>query len=637
MSVVELVCVLKKDIPVSMEHLSSVLSVSDRTIRSLIKQINTLKESQGFEVVTIRTKGYQLRVLDEQRFQSYITNTSSTVELSNRQQRISFLLFYLLQQDQFSSLQSISDIIGVSRNTLISDLEELDVVVKQIDLILVRRSHYGIRLTGSEKAMRKAFSKFVVHSNNYISMTKDYFDFIEKVDLSELKMVLKKTLESNHLTITQVLFDSLMDHLRVLLYRVSIKNYVSTQSTPQPLNVEYVQMASTLVQWIRQRFQLVIPMEEVDYLASQIAGKTSVQWIDECEKEELLQLIDELLLLIDEEFVTKFSLDDQLKEALLMHMYPLISRMTHHMLLNNPLVDEVSSRYANVFLIALRFYELWQKQYDKPFDLSRDEIGYLALHFAGNIERAKQQALHRIKRVLIISDIGRGNLLLLKEKIQDLLPRSIVDFDSMTGIDEINQQDPHLILSTITFDDSLIHAPVIYIKEILDEQDLHQIKDLIILKTYINRNIIKQRVIADLFDSRFFRISDQGGYLELIDSMARRMMDASVASEDFAQLVMERELKFSTIYQHGIAGPHGMILNGLEDKIGVIIPRHSVVYDGKPVSIIFLINICKGNLFLYREISKFLLALMDRPKVLKDLIHSESFEHFAQVAMRVDS
>ena len=70
MSVVELVCVLKKDIPVSMEHLSSVLSVSDRTIRSLIKQINTLKESQGFEVVTIRTKGYQLRVLDEQRFQS---------------------------------------------------------------------------------------------------------------------------------------------------------------------------------------------------------------------------------------------------------------------------------------------------------------------------------------------------------------------------------------------------------------------------------------------------------------------------------------------------------------------------------------------------------------------------------------
>lgn len=631
----DLIKQLNPERPVQMEELVLNLSVSERTIRNWIKDYNTTSQQNGFTIVNIHSKGYVLDIHDSERYHRLIENAQSINDIGNRQQRLSFLLYYLLQQTDFVSLQKLADAIQVSRNTLVNDLDEFEEMANKLEISVERKSHYGIRLVGNETILRKAFTRFVVGSNNYTSMIRIYFDFIEKLDDSKLVSTLDEFLNNRDIEVTKVSFDSIIEHIKVLLYRVSMKNYILDYQA-KPVDQRFNDLALDLVQWLSQTYEIYIPVQEVEYLASQLAGKTSLEYIPIQEKERLQVLIQTILRSIDEEFITNFSLDIELQEALLLHMVPLTTRLTNRLNLDNPLIDEVSSRYANVFLIALRFTELWQEALHLDQHLTRDEIGYLALHFAGNIERAKQDALNRIKRVLIISDMGRSNVRLLKEKIQDLLPRSIVDSENERDSEWINQQDSHLIISTVTLDDKAIYAPVIYIKDMIHEDDLYRIKDLIILKSYISRDIHRNKVVPDLFSKRFFMISEEKDYLKNIEVMAHKMMNEKVAQEDFLSLVLERELKFTTIYQNGIAGPHGMVLNANVDCIGVTLLKQACIYEGKKVSIIFLINIRKGNLFLYREISRYLAKLMDDPKHLQNCLKAQDFEEFYRQSLLIE-
>jgi lichenan operon transcriptional antiterminator len=106
------------------------------------------------------------------------------------------------------------------------------------------------------------------------------------------------------------------------------------------------------------------------------------------------------------------------------------------------------------------------------------------------------------------------------------------------------------------------------------------------------------------------------------------MIKEDVASEYFADLVMERENKFSTIYNKGIAAPHPLRLEAKTSTIGVTILRNPIEWQGKEVSLIFLINLKQGHLFLHKEISNFLMKLMDNDAARKALLQVHSFDEF---------
>jgi len=108
------------------------------------------------------------------------------------------------------------------------------------------------------------------------------------------------------------------------------------------------------------------------------------------------------------------------------------------------------------------------------------------------------------------------------------------------------------------------------------------------------------------------------------------------ATKDFTALVLEREQKFSTIYQNGIAGPHSMKLNAKIDSVGITILEEPIEWSGKIVQLIFLINLKQGHLFLHKEISRLLLYLIENKTIRKKLIKSLSFEQFIAEIEKLD-
>ena len=469
---------LQKAEVLAANELSKQLNVSIRTIHSLVKELRYDGKHHGFEIGTVRGDGYRLAITDEKMFQDYLDNSLFTEVSSNRFFRMPKLFYHLLLAQDYTSIKELADSFQISRNTLLKDLSELKEFMKDFNLALDSKSHHGVKIIGDELSIRKAMSRFVISENEHLDSIKAYLEFINQVPIKELQEELQWLFNKYHFTITKLAFDSIIDHLKVLLYRAYDSNFITELNIePKIIEEPFYEMAIQVVEEIEKLYGLTVPPLEIDYLATQIAGKCTVENVSEKDKDMVYREISRILKQIDSEYLTDFSADKDLKHNLLIHMIPLLTRVASNLELANPLIEFVSSRYANVFLISLRFIELWD--YGTKIDLSRDEVGYLALHFASHIERLKKKTLESYKRILIVSEIGRANTYLVRDKLVEVFPKATIVMKTLIDAEQINQSQADLVLSTIDLSVADIKAPTIKIGELLTDKDISDLKDYV--------------------------------------------------------------------------------------------------------------------------------------------------------------
>lgn len=619
-----------RKVPVKMNELTAELGLSERTVRDVLRILDKTGEKHGFEIRMIRGQGYLLEIRDARRFKAYQEKgllQSDQVDLNNKQSRQQYLLFYLLQSDSHQSMDHMAEEMGVSRSTIISDLKEVEQRLAAFRLKLDRRAHYGMKIEGDEKDFRKAFSYFILQSGHALQHTDDFRTYEREFDTERLKAYLLQVLKEQELKISDVFLDNIVTHLFILLYRVSKHNFIvagqAAQGTPEPL---YHELAVTIAGWIEANYQIALPADEVDYLALHISGKTIMERMSEETKSHLREGISGILERLDREFLTDFNQDKDLREALLLHMFPLLNRLYYNLQLGNPLVEDVYSQYANVFVISFRFAEIIEEQYG--FRMSRDEAGYVALHFAAHLERMQQRNLEKFKRIAVICSTGAGSAQLIRLKLESVFPKASVITASITELEEISDKPVDLILSTVPLATEIKEKPVIHIKQLLDDQEIQRIKEILSLQINRTQPSYKLMDFKDLFRRELFHLSGPDDYTELLELRCREMVAGHHAAEDFPEQVLFREHKFTTIYKNGVAGPHPMRMSAIRDCISVTLLKKPLVYEGKPVQLIFLINLGPGQLFLHKEISKLLLVLMEKEDSRSRLLSVNSYEQF---------
>ncbi|WNS46345.1 BglG family transcription antiterminator [Paenibacillus sp. MMS20-IR301] len=621
---------LNRNVPVKMGELMAEVGLSERTVRDIIRSLGKTGAAHGFQVRMIRGQGYQLEVKEPEAFRIYREKgllQSDQVDLDNKQSRQQFLLFYLLQSSSYQSMDKMAEEMGVSRSTIISDLKEVEQRLGAFRLSLARRAHYGMKIEGDEKDFRKAFSYFILQSGQTLQQTEDFHAYEREFDREQLTAYLLQVLKDKELKISDVFLNNIVTHLFILLYRVSKHNYIvpgqAVQGKPELL---YQDIAGRIAKWIESHYEITLPQVEVDYLALHISGKTIMERMSDETKSQLRQGINDILQRLDKEFLTGFNKDDALQEALLLHMFPLLNRLYYNLQLGNPLVEDVYSQYANVFVISFRFAEIIEEQYG--FKMSRDEAGYVALHFATHLERMQQRNLEQYKRIAVICSTGGGSAQLIRLKLEAVFPKASVITASITELKEISGRQVDLILTTVPVETDIDGKLVIHIKQLLDDQEIQRIKEILSLQMGHTQPSRKLMDFKDLFRKELFHTDGPDDYIELLQQRCCEITDYHYAAEDFPEQVLFRENKFTTIYKNGIAGPHPMRMSAIRDCISVTVLKKQLLHDGKPVQLIFLINLRPGQLFLHKEISKLLLVLMEREDSRNRLLAVNSYEQF---------
>ena len=579
----------------------------------------------GFSIHFDKGKGYYLSVENEELFNIFLSKKDSPFfsDSMSKDQRIQTILYLLFQSNDYISYEKISEILSVSKSTIIRDVRTIEEILNEDDLSLNKKAHFGIKIEGNEKKYRESFSKHVLQNNLFFKPIEGIDQIIDKDELSQLRSLIKSSFGKQNMFLSDTAFENIVTHLEVLIYRAKRNNFIENINKYE-VDDDFYKAASLATKWIEKEFNVSIPESETEFLAAQISGKIVSDSINSNEKKHLEAEIRKILSEIDEEFLTETKEDEELVSALVMHVFPLLNRMYHNISLNNPLIDEVYSAYANVFLLAIKFSDHIKKTFG--FDISKDEVGYIALHFAAHFERKKSRTIERFKKITVICTSGGGSAQLIKLKLQSLFPKATVTTTSLNAMER--EPDADLILSSIPIEQES-KVPIIHIKELLDENEVRRIEEILVENAENTKNDYIAEDASSLIFKDLFYINPQGkDYFDILRFMCDDATKKGYAGNSFYSSVEEREKRFETIYKNGIAGPHPMVFDAYTDSVSVSLFDPPFKYRDREINIIFLINLKKGHLSLHKKMSGVMFKIIEDESLLRKLVKCKSFEQF---------
>lgn len=180
-------------------------------------------------------------------------------------------------------------------------------------------------------------------------------------------------------------------------------------------------------------------------------------------------------------------------------------------------------------------------------------------------------------------------------------------------------------------------APVIYIKELLDDQDLLRIRQVLQYDNYDSLSIEDaQDYIYTVFHKEFFHIRKADSYLALISEMAQQIEDGGYGGKHYKDYVLERETYMNTIYMNGVCIPHPIEIHCDKNLISVCILEHPIYQEGKEVRMIFMISLTKECYEMHKDITRKLYQLMKDEKMVQRIVRTKNFEEMMIVLKEVE-
>lgn len=318
---------------------------------------------------------------------------------------------------------------------------------------------------------------------------------------------------------------------------------------------------------------------------------------------------------------------------LLIHVTLLVDRLRNKISYKNQLANELSITYPTIFNIAIQFCEMLQEKYN--VQSSFDEIGFVAMHFAGHMEKEKQDKLQAFDRIAVVCSSGGGSAYMIKMQIESLFPNAQVQTFSFVAQKDLEAYHPDLIFTVMPLSFEL-QVPIIYIKELLNDDDLLRIRQILQMDDYDAYALMNENPLYYSFFSKdFFKVVDDDNYEHLITSMANELESQGYGKEGYTQMVLQRESYVSTIYNNGVCIPHPIETDALKNMISVCILKKPFIWKEKEVKIVFMICLKKEQIEMYKTITRKLYQLMHDTKYLNRVLKEKSFEDMMLVMKKL--
>ena len=609
--------------------LAAKFQISERTLANDIKWLKEIGSNEGFTVERVRSAGYQLKVFDNVRFSSYLSKSKKQEQVDNSspQERIKNIELLLLFHEEYITMQQIAEWLDVSLSTIKADIKQVEQFCDNYDLTLFSKAHYGLKIMGTESKKRRAILYLIRNTIHTPVLTEKYKEFNFVFNEEELRQLLKEQLLENQLKISDIVFENIVQHIRLLSFRILQNNTLNSEELEEhAISDDYDRLTEKLVGYLEETYQLNFSCAEKNYLEEQLRGKFAVL-DDPASNQQLRQAIDKSLELVDRRYHTSFRQDQDLANALMMHVAPLLQRLYTGHQLENPIIEDIYTQYANVFNVAMVFINELNKDLDA--DISKDEIGYVAIYFAASLEKQSNQVIDDYQKIAVICSTGGGAAYLLKVNLERLFSNAKVETFALNEIEQIDASFD-LLISTVPLEQTDFEIPIIYTKTILSQTEITKIeKDLYLLRESKNKVFDVHQFILSLFDEEWFQINEESNdYLELLENEGAHLEKRGWVERGFKESVLSREKMIDTIYQQGVAGPHPMEQAAIMEVSEVMLLKKPLIYREKQGRIIFLINIKKDHLSLHKEISRLMIKMMDDPLLDTQLTKMTNFQDF---------
>ena len=609
---VQILTALKEHGYLKIDQLAKMIGVSSRTIRNDLQELSDLQ--QGFTIEKSAKLGCRLIISDDTLFSKYLAGFSETT-IEMQKDRIESLLSLLLIDENYQTVKQLSDELLVSGSQIKKDLSKLELYLKGSSLVLERKAHYGIRIISEVKNRLLLLLDCYQRGNNKL------LEKLEKAyDLEKQKQIkdqLYQLINSHEWEIDYGEFRRLEEELLLLLL---IKWQKTQAEAPVSYLTEVLQKTS---------FSVPIQKEVHEFFEASLLAKTKKLEIlsnKQLLKEEIIHFFQQM----DAQQKTWFSTDQEFLDLVYLHVAALIERSRKEMNFSNPYLEDISKDYPVMFNYAVMFSKWLEERFQ--LTIASDEIGYLATHMTVPYHKWQQHLIENIYRIAVVCSSGGGMAYLVEMKLRRIFPRAKIQTFSMFEIEDIQTYFPDLIFSIIELTIE-VDCPVILMSEIQSELDYLEVSEnLSLLKSDETFSI--ERAFFDLFSESLFRIEQKRSYSDILVALADQV-EAKVGFAGYKDSLMERENYLSTIYQHGVAIPHPLIMSGKENRVAVCLLPEGASETEREAKIIFMVSLKAEQLDIHQIISKELSKLMNHPAAINALVESKDYHEFYYTLKRV--
>ncbi|MDD7795004.1 BglG family transcription antiterminator [Clostridium sp. 'White wine YQ'] len=549
------------------------LKVSNKTIRNEFNKIEEIINKYNLELDRKPGSGVSIigNELDIISLKEVVKHIKNIVPYSSEERR-NYILNRLFKDNTNLTIRQLATELYVSKSTIHKDLILVSEWLSSFDLTLIKKPNLGIEIEGKEQDWRNAFITLLSSLNNRES--KDYvfkdnlninsrldgtvlnkLNSISQLDYYIIEKILSEAEEELQYDFSDEAFINLMIHIALSIKRKETKgssNIAKGLINPIEGKKEY-EAAKSIIRKINVYFKVKLPEYEIYYITVHILGSKRYEQIDssvvtnmENRKEDLsVTIANEIIGIIENYLGIYLQEDKQFKNALIMHLSPTINRIKYGLTLRNPITDDIEENYPEAYGIAWLSNTIFKKYFGKI--ISREEIGYLALHIAAAIERNRKPL-----KVLVVcsSGIGTSQLLALKIK-RHFSDIQVLDVISALSIKKMDLNGVDLIISTVATN---VKIPQVLISPLLSEKDVRKLE--IVINSIKNKTPILDK--ESVINEDFIYINEQyNSKEELIKNICEKLRNRSYINDGFLQSILEREEKYTTEVGNGVAIPHG--------------------------------------------------------------------------------
>lgn len=588
-----LILCMEKDI-CNIESMASELNVTDRSIRNYIKQLNKDLGLRIANIVYIKGKGYQLKIYNKELFDALIEkNKRDTISLNSREDRVRYILEYLIDLEGVVTLEQLAEEICVGRTTLVNDFKVVKKILKSFNLNLINKQNSGMRIDEDELSTRLLILNYIYKEYRSDFSQSPYYKILNKNDLNMIQQIVLETFKENKYFATEKVFKETINYIILMINRIKENKSIKFYEKKCEILTSYGEyaLASNLKEKLENNFPYEINKNEIIFLTLPLVSGNAPSIENSINNNYINKHVEELLDNIIEEVYVRTSIrldDEELRNSLGYHLKFTLNRLLFNISIKNILMDDIKENYSLAYSIAQIAGEVIENEYSVP--LSEDEIGYIAIHFGSYLER-NNYTLNKIKKIVLVCETGLGTTKLLEIRLKKLLSEDIIIHSySSISLENLDLDSYDIILTTINLDINT-KTPILKIDAIFDESKLKkQIQN--VLSFDVNKFDLSTstNLLAHIVsNTEQFMILNSDNIEDCLDDMVDNLVEFQYVDPSFKDKVRNREAKSATVFDNGLLLPHAQDDNIEEITLAIGVLENPIYYNNKIVKLIVLL------------------------------------------------
>ncbi|WP_432722703.1 PRD domain-containing protein [Staphylococcus equorum] len=590
----------------SANEIANYLNVSNRTVRSDIKYINSelVKEL----IVSVKGRGYKMN----RTLYSVEQLAEIVTAYTNKESEMLLKIGYqLLMHQQPMTVDRLENDFGLTRSEVNDYLKRIQSWCTSFDINVNISKKKGITVNGNEMNIRNAILHLNQLSTKHQTVEQFILNEIPEAHIQMIFQIIKNNLSDYQIQTSDIRIRQLLIHL-IIIFKRNNDNDASWV-----VDEESQIIAQHCIDEINRKLAYGLS-DETAKLFSFFISYYFNKYDLGLEKVFVKSYIDRMIYQMEKSVGVNFTKDKALRDNVYSHFSRTYLRIAKNVYINNPLTEDIKKHYPFVFNTLYETVNHLSK--DAKINLVEDEIAFLALHFQSSIDRNEKNRFN----IVITCYYGLGISSLLEAKIANLDDRiHVIDTLKLENVSQYDFSGVDALITTHFIDKFQVPdtLQVMEVSPLFSNEDANKIQSFIRHKQ--NPVLNQDELAAIQFDVH----SDKQELTEASYVFEQAQIifgDNHSVSEKYIQSALEREKFSSTFIGNGISIPHGDPEKVLKSHVVIFKNMQGFGWKQNRAKLVFFLAIAEQDIPAMKKIIHTIANLtendVDQLLVLEDQI-----------------